>query len=78
MINRDTYRVRSSEMRMWLVFPTWVIIRLCPLPKSHHWHDRKFTLQDWANGATRFTDMCSLIFWIHGVLFGILIRWGLW
>jgi hypothetical protein len=53
--------------RMVLVLPTWGLVRLMLAPrlaKTHPWYGRRFSLRDWAIGATPLTIKMSAMLWV--------------
>jgi hypothetical protein len=48
-----------------LVLPTWVLVRvIIKFKPDHPWYEKKFTLEQWYNGATTITILFSMYLWI--------------
>lgn len=50
--------------------PTWLALKAIQrlLPKTHPWHNRKFTLDEWTYGRTLICKLFDLNFWLIPVI----------
>lgn len=53
-------------MDKWLALPTWLLTNLMTpfMKKSHPWHRRYFTLEDWAAGETPMCRETDIGLWL--------------
>ena len=58
-----------------LILPSWLLVRLALpwLPATHPWHGRRFTLLDWAAGATDATVWASAALWTCALTAGLVL-----
>lgn len=66
-------------LTMFLTLPVWAVVRLCDrfLASDHPWKGRKFTLSEWAEGATLFNVALGFWFWLSFQTF-IIVGVRLW
>lgn len=60
-----------------LHLPVWLFIRLITpiLPSKHPWKNKKFTLTEWANGATDLSLAVGVLFWGNFISMSIVLTY---